>query len=65
MKEMNIMAKKQSTKRRTQVRDLPKKEKKLSKGDLKKLKGAVIMANTEGDFHFKNKKSTVDIGAFE
>jgi hypothetical protein len=33
------MAKKQSTKKRTQVKDLPKKDKKLSKGDMKKVKG--------------------------
>lgn len=33
------MPKKPSTKQRTQVKDLPKKEKKLSKGDMKKVKG--------------------------
>jgi hypothetical protein len=36
------MAKKQSTKKRTQVKDLPKKEKKLSAGDMKKVKGGLI-----------------------
>ncbi len=35
------MPKKQSTKQRTQVKDLPKKEKKLNKGELKKVKGGI------------------------
>ena len=39
MEELNIMAKKQSTKKRTQVKDLPRKEKKLSAGEAKKVKG--------------------------
>ncbi len=33
------MAKKQSTKKRTEVKDLPKKEKKLSTKDMKRVKG--------------------------
>lgn len=33
------MPKKPNTKKRTQVKDLPKKEKKLSTGDMKKVKG--------------------------
>lgn len=33
------MAKKQSTKKRAQVKDLPKKEEKLSTGEMKKVKG--------------------------
>jgi len=33
------MPKKQSTKQRTQAKDLPRKEKKLSTGDMKKVKG--------------------------
>ncbi|MBC7909922.1 MAG: hypothetical protein H7Y30_05450 [Pyrinomonadaceae bacterium] len=33
------MAKKQTTKKRTQVKDLPPKEKKLSERDMKKIKG--------------------------
>ena len=41
--------------RRTQNRKLTKKSEKLGKKDLKKVKGGVIMANTEGDFHFKKK----------
>lgn len=36
------MPKKQSTNKRTQVKDLPKKGKKLSKGDMKKVKGGVV-----------------------
>ena len=38
------MAKKQSSKKRTQVKDLPKKEKKLGKGDMKKVKGGAVDA---------------------
>ena len=33
------MPKKQSAKQRTQVKDLPKKEEKVSTGDMKKIKG--------------------------
>ncbi len=36
------MPKKQSAKKRTQVKDLPKKEKKLSTGDMKKVKGGLV-----------------------
>ena len=35
------MPEKKSTKRRTQVKDLPRKEKKLSKGEQKKVKGGL------------------------
>ncbi len=34
------MTKKQSTKQRTQVKDLPKKEKKLTEKEMKKVKGS-------------------------
>ena len=56
-----------SARRRTQVKDLSKRNKKLSGKDMKKVKGGlsgqntwigpsgVIMANTEGDFHIKGK----------
>jgi hypothetical protein len=40
-KEISNMVDKKS-KKRTQVKDLPKKEKKLSKGDMKKVKGGVL-----------------------
>lgn len=39
------MPKKQSTKKRTRVKDLPRKEKKLSAGDMKKVKGGLIDLN--------------------
>jgi len=69
MKEELIMAKSRSksARRRTQVKDLSKRNKKLSGKDMKKVKGGhsgkntwigtsgVIMANTEGDFHIKGK----------
>jgi hypothetical protein len=38
-KEISNMAKQQSSKKRTQVKDLPRKDKKLSAGDMKKVKG--------------------------
>ena len=37
---------KKSTKRRTQVKDLPRKEKKLSKGEQKKVKGGITGSDT-------------------
>ncbi|MBC7909925.1 MAG: hypothetical protein H7Y30_05465 [Pyrinomonadaceae bacterium] len=43
------MPKKQSTKR-TQVKDLPQKEKKLSAGDMKKVKGGAGQTHF-GDVH--------------
>lgn len=42
------MAKQQSTKQRTQVKDLPKKEKKLSTGDMKKVKGGAGYIKFDG-----------------
>jgi hypothetical protein len=43
------MAKKQSTNQRTQVKDLPEKEKKLSTKDLKKVKGGSYeMSKSDG-----------------
>lgn len=42
------MANKQSTKKRTQVKDLPKKEKKLGKDELKKVKGG-LSGDYDGD----------------
>ena len=42
------MAKKQSTKQRTQVKDLPKEEKKLGTGDLKKVKGGAGYMKFDG-----------------
>jgi hypothetical protein len=44
------MVDKKSTKKRTQVKDLPKKEKRLSAGDMKKVKGGAGWAaeNTKG-----------------
>jgi hypothetical protein len=41
---------------RTRTPTLTKKSKNLSQRDLKKVKGGVIMANTEGDFHVKANK---------
>ena len=35
------MAKKQTTRKRTQVKDLPKKEKKLSNKTMKKVRGGI------------------------
>lgn len=40
------MAKKQSTKQRAQVKDLPRKEKKLSPEDLKKVKGGTALEDS-------------------
>lgn len=50
------METRKSTRRRAQVKALPKRNQKLDTRDLKKVKGGVIMANTEGDFHIKAKK---------
>ena len=44
------MVDKKSTKKRTEVKDLPKKEKKLSKGDLKKVKGGEGFYDWHEDF---------------
>lgn len=42
------MPKKQTTKKRTQVKDLPKKEKELGKDDLKRVKGGVAPQTRSG-----------------
>jgi hypothetical protein len=47
------MVKKQSTKKRTQVRDLPRKDKKLSAGDMKKVKGGLGDTATHEVGHLK------------
>lgn len=47
------MPKKQSTKQRTKVKDLPKKEKDLSAGDMKKVKGGA-------EVYFNPKEITLD-----
>ncbi|MBC7909917.1 MAG: hypothetical protein H7Y30_05425 [Pyrinomonadaceae bacterium] len=47
------MAKKQTTKKRTQVKDLPKKEKKLSAKDMKKVKGGLKFDGIDGEIIFK------------
>jgi hypothetical protein len=47
---------KKSTGQRAQLKTLPKRNRKLGGKDLKKVKGGVIMANTEGDFHVKASK---------
>lgn len=44
-----------STKRRTTTKKLSAGEKELTAAEKKKVKGGIIMANTEGDFHFKRK----------
>ena len=45
------MPKRPETKGRTQVKDLPKKEKKLSTGDMKKVKGGVSAGIATGQDH--------------
>ena len=45
------MAKKKETQRRTQVKDLPKKEKELSKGEQKKVKGGSEPVNIQKPGH--------------
>jgi hypothetical protein len=40
-------------KNRINVEDLPQAERELTPEEAKDVKGGVIMANTEGDFHFK------------
>ena len=40
------MPKKQSTKQRTQVKDLPRKKKELSKAEQKKVKGGTLGSQT-------------------
>jgi hypothetical protein len=45
------MVDKKSTKR-TQVKDLPKKNKNLSKGDMKKVKGGIITYDEHGGIKF-------------
>lgn len=42
------MAKKQSGTKRTQAKDLPRKEKKLSAGDAKRVKGGWVWSSFEG-----------------
>ena len=42
------MPKKQTTKQRTKVKDLPKKEKKLNTEDMKKVKGGAWYAKFDG-----------------
>ncbi|MBC7932108.1 MAG: hypothetical protein H7Z38_16235 [Rubrivivax sp.] len=42
------MVDKKSSKKRTQVKDLPKKEKKLSTGDMKKVKGGAAYIKFDG-----------------
>jgi hypothetical protein len=49
------MAKKQSTKKRTQVKELPKKGKKLSAGELKKVKGGTGVQFNPKEFKLDDK----------
>jgi hypothetical protein len=39
---------------RINVEDLPQEERELTPEEAKDVKGGVIMANTEGDFHVKS-----------
>ncbi|MBC7909923.1 MAG: hypothetical protein H7Y30_05455 [Pyrinomonadaceae bacterium] len=54
-----------SAKKRTQVKDLPKKEKKLSAGEMKKVKGGLGDTGTHEVGHVKPKPKTPGFGGDE
>ena len=54
------MAKKQSAKKRTQVKDLPREEDKLSAGDMKKIKGGLPAVQRMGDGSVRTGKTQVN-----
>ena len=56
------MPEKKSSKRRTQVKELPRKEKKLSKGEQKKVKGGAktLLNQIEMGTHHLDASTTAD-----
>lgn len=49
--------------KRINVEDLPQAERELTTDEAKDVKGGVIMANTEGDFHVKSQTGGIFVAA--